>query len=202
MEQNFVVLQGKTFTVELQSMKYSSGYGWCLASLPNELVLLDKECIPVKPGIAPVREIFYFGAVSAENINVEIHFILARSWELSQAADTFTAKVQIVPSETNNFIPCSNNMAANTPFYNAEPAIKYGYPCGVQDANLKYGYPCSVQDANMKYGYPCGAQDANMKYGYPCQSMEMTKESRPYGYPFLNGSDNGAALKYGYPQCK
>lgn len=215
MEQNYVALQGKAFVVELQSMRGSTGYGWCLSSLPQELILMGIDNIPTAPGIAPVNQKFYFGVVSAQNRNVEIQFVLAAPWKLSEIADTFTARVQIVPSDSCNYVPYSENTNAQTPFFNVNTPFfkencsantpffsnadtaninyKYGYPCSGQNTVVAYGYPYDMQDAVMKYGYPCGMQDPVVKYGYPCgtqNTMEL------YGYP---RTMQEPMVKYGYP---
>ena len=220
MEQNYVALQGKTFVVELQSMRGSTGYGWCLSTLPEEVILIGTDETPAAPGIAPLIQKFYFGVVSAQQINIEIKFILAAPWKLGEAADTYTAKVRIVPSNSGNFAAYGENVNtpffnantpffhANTPFFNvntpffhdasANTVHAYGYPCGAQDtAAFKYGYPCGAQDtAALKYGYPCGVQDtATLKYGYPCGAQDTA--TLKYGYPC--GVQDTAAVKYGYP---
>ena len=96
--------------------------------------------------------------------------------------------------------------------------LKYGYPCGMQDANVKYGYPCGMQNAALmygmyygrgplvKYGFACGAQDPLVKYGSPCGVQDpLVKYGSPCGVqdPLVKyGSPCGAQdanLKYGYP---
>ena len=197
MEQEFVVLQSRTFTVALQSMLGSTNYGWCVSSMPQGIVLLGTEN-ESSLRMGPVIQKFYFQAVSGEQPDVEIKFILASLTDLTKVENEYILKVRIVPCDSEEFVNFSENAAnAAMPYgfvYGGEAVmkygfpsgaqdtnLKYGYPCGVQDTNLKYGYPCGVQDANLKYGYPCGVQDANLKYGYPC--MEWTKDARPYGFP-------------------
>lgn len=211
MEQEFAVLQGKTFTVELQSMFGSTNYGWCVSSMPEGVILVGAENQPAVYGRAPVIQRFYFGAVSGDDPNLEIKFVLTCLTDLTKVENEYTAKVRIIPGDSEEFVSFSENAAKAAipygfvyggdsvvkygyPFGAEDTNLKYGYPCGVQDANLKYGYPCSMEnagvvygyrcsaeDVNLKYGYSCGVQDANLKYGYPC--MELTKDARPYGYP-------------------
>ena len=200
MNREYVALEGKVFTVELLLHIGSSNYGWCISALPKEVILMGTENIHV-PGQynATVLQRFYFGAVTSQEINVEIDFTLNCWSDLTKVAEKFTAIVKIVPSNSSDFVSYSENETkAAIPYgfvMTADNTVKYGYPCGVQDANLKYGYPCGVQDANLKYGYPCGVQDANLKYGYPCgvqdanlkygyPCFEATKDARPYGYPY------------------
>lgn len=171
MNNEIVVLQGKTFFIELQSMLGSTNYGWCVKSIPEEVILIGMESIPVKAGVAPVIQRIYFGAVSAgeEGSSVEINFGLNNLSNLSQESKQFTAKVKIIACGTDEFEAYSEN---------DEDVVSGIVYLGSQA--LKYGYPCSMQDTLMKYGYPCGVQDAALKYGYPCS--EYTKDARPYGF--------------------
>lgn len=209
MGKEFVVLQGKTFFVELQSMLGSTNYGWCVKSMPKEIILMGMDNIPVRSGRGPIIQRFYFGAASAEELNVEIDFALTCFSDLTDVSDEFKANIRIMPSESEEFTDYSENDPKLAPFYGIiyaggkglgggcpsngqEAAVKYGYPCGTQDALMKYGYPCGTQDALMKYGYPCGTQDALMKYGYPCGAQDALMK---YGYPCGLQEAN---LKYGF----
>ncbi len=222
MEQEFVVLQGKAFTVALQSMLGSTNYGWCVSSMPEGIVLLGTEN-ESSLRMGPVIQKFYFQATSGEQPNVEIKFILACLSDLTKVENEYTLKVRIVQSDSEEFVTFSEN-AANAampygfvyggeavmkygypceaqavnakygyPADELETTVKYGYPCGVQEANLMYGYSCGVKEANLKYGYPCGVQETNLKYGYPCGVQEANLK---YGYPC---GVQDANLKYGYP---
>lgn len=185
MSKKIVALQGKIFYVELESMLGSTNYGWCVKTLPAGLIFMGEEKIPVAPGIAPVKQQFYFGVVSAENANVEIEFELVCGSDLTKIGDEYKPEVTIVGSNSEDFVPYSENDAVSNAVRNSAvrgninlkygypcdnvPILKYGYPGGLQDAALKYGYPCSTQNIVVKYGYPCGSQDAAVKYGYVCR---------------------------------
>lgn len=202
MGKEFVVLQGKTFFVELQSMLGSTNYGWCVRSMPKEVILIGMDNIPVREGIAPVIQRFYFGVTAADNSNAEIDFVLTCLTNLADVSDEFKASIRIVPSDSEEFTAYSENDINSEALYGfvytGDKALKYGYPCNTQGPAVKYGYPCGVRDAGLKYGYPCGVRDANLKYGYPCAEytkdsrpyglsfMELTKDSRPYGFPFMD----------------
>lgn len=198
MEKEYVVLKGQVFEVAILSHLGSTNYGWCIASLPKEVVFMASENIFVGGDRNTTLQKFLFGVVAAEEKDVEIVFNMNCWSDLSKVADNYTAKVKIVSSDSAEFVSYSEKQTnVNIPYGFVSPeysTLKYGYPCGVQDANLKYGYPCDamkdarpygypcgVQDTAFKYGYPCGLQDASMKYGYPC---ETTKDARPYGYPY------------------
>ncbi|MCI8407756.1 MAG: hypothetical protein HFJ09_00565 [Lachnospiraceae bacterium] len=217
MDKEYVVLEGKIFTVELLSNFGSTNYGWCISSLPEGIIMMGAENIHIG-GSRSVTKLqrFYFGVVSSKELQVDINFTMNNWSDLTKVAEYFTAKVRIVPSNSSDFVSYSENVAntaipyglvyanenvANTaiPYglvYTSDNMqdinVKYGYPCGMQDANLKYGYPCGVQEANLKYGYPCGVQDANLKYGYPCGVQDANLK---YGYPCSMQDTN---VKYGY----
>ncbi|MBO4291853.1 MAG: hypothetical protein J5898_08095, partial [Lachnospiraceae bacterium] len=204
MANEMVVLQGKAFTIELQSMLGSTNYGWCLTGLPQGIALLSTETEPAGRGIAATVQRFWFGAVSETAEKAEIEFTLIKLADMSATEQKHIVAVTVVPSDSEEFAPYSENSEvmsdavrnAAIPYgyvLGDQEALKYGYPCGAQDAALKYGYPCGAQDAALKYGYPCGAQDAALKYGYPCGAQDAALK---YGYPC--GAQD-AALKYGYP---
>lgn len=169
MNNKYTALEGKVFTVDLMSNMASTNYGWCLTSMPDEIMLVGTDCIPVEPLMSGGRTIqrFHFGVKSSENLNVSLQFEIRCLHELSKVTDTYTLDVQIVPCNSNEYAQYSENAE--------QAAIPYGYVC---DNNLipslKYGYPCTVAYGypGMLYGYPCGAQDAAapfVKYGYFCR---------------------------------
>ena len=233
MAKEMVVLQGQSFSIELQSMFGSTNYGWTLTKLPQGIALLSTETISTATGVAPVIQRFWFGAVSATEDKSELEFTLINFTDMSATKKTHTVLLNVIPSDSDEFAKFSENSDATIravagpamPYGlvlgSQEAVVKYGYPCGVQDAPLmKYGYPCGVQDAPlMKYGYPCGAQDASpnreaaLKYGYPCGTNDapLMKYGYPcdlplmkYGYPCGvqdAASNREAAMAYGYKNC-
>lgn len=213
MNKEMVVLQGKTFTIELQSMLGSTPYGWCLSELPQGIILIGEDRVPTAPGIAPVMQKFYFGASSVEEENVEIVFSLVNCFDPTDKKSECKASIRIISSDSEEFVAYSDNANALYGFCDtANAAIPYGYasnqgvdnaqlPYGMvytQDASMKYGYPCGMRDAAMKYGYPCGVQDASMKYGYIPQLMYGITPTLMYGVPC---SMSNVVHKYGYPGC-
>lgn len=226
MNQNIVVLQGKRFVVELPSMYGSTEYGWCLSSMPKELILLGTEHINAssEPVIGPVKQIFYFGAVSAAE-KVGLEFVLTSAMRLSDVRDSYSAEVHIIPDQAKEFVPYSENAnvkygyacgaeevsKASMPYgmiYNENANLKYGYPCGVEEASkamIPYGVVYNSENANLKYGYPCGVKDATLMYGYPCAMDTPFFRNGNTGMtntPFFRDGDPGgrdAVIKYGYP---
>lgn len=55
--------QGQSFRVSLESMLGSTNCGWCLMSMSEHVVLAGQSNVPVRPGIAPVNQNFYFIAI-------------------------------------------------------------------------------------------------------------------------------------------
>lgn len=224
-----VVLEGKVFTVELQSMLGSTAYGWCLAGLPEGIILENIEIVHTASRMSPVIQRFYFGVSSAKTAEAELTFVLACTFQPDEIAKEEKISLTIIPHNSDEYVAFNENLrqkesenAANAvipygvqfsreaaqaqmPYgmiYNqnalnggapvlmygveppAFPRMEYGFPNAEPFRNnnscMAYGYP---QDTFMKYGYPCGVQDANMKYGYFCKQNE----------PFIT--------KYGYPCC-
>lgn len=215
MGESITAYQGKSFSVTLQSHLGSTNYGWCLISMPAEVILVGQSNDPVN-GFSLVNQVFYFIAVGeSKKQSVELDFGLCCLTQSSPFTyeERVKVAVNIIPANDTNgrkFVKYSENAASYSPTHNLDlmAVLKYGYPCGQNDmAALKYGYP-----PVLKYGYPCGQDDCAtvkygyppvLKYGYPCgqDDCATVKYGYPpvlkYGYPC--GQDDMAALKYGYP---
>lgn len=221
MANEMVVLQGNTFTVELQSRLGSTCYGWALTSLPKGIALLSTTDIaPTSMGYAVHIHKFEFGAISTTEDNAEIEFTMINYAGLKLTETKHIVNIKVIPSDSEEFVKYSENseisensnqvqtlrsvcnsaqpygLVMSTP----EAVLKYGYPY-TQDVTLKYGYPCGVQDASirqgvaLKYGLPCSVQDTNLMYGYTCGLQNATM---PYGYPPPSALQE-SVVKYGYP---
>ncbi len=195
MAKEMVVLQGKPFSVDLQSMVSSTNYGWCLTALPQGIALFGMENVPTACGIAPVVQRFWFGAISATKEKVEIEFTLVKLTDMTPSKQKHVVVVTVIPSESEEFAKFSENDDAMVDAV-CNAAMPYGLVLGTQDVAFKYGYPV---DTSVKYGYPCGVQDATqccedacasqpvaLKYGIPSPILK-------YGFPVDTG------VKYGYP---
>lgn len=191
MDQKMVVLEGKVFTIELQSMLGSTGYGWCLSQLPKGIIFEGEDRIPVAQGVAPIMQKFYFGVSSAEETEAEITFVMACMFEPAKVTGEHKVSLTIIPSDSEKFVDYSEN--ANALYaYAFNQAAECGamnciQPYGVwqigeraQNSGMAYGYPCGMQDTIMKYGYPCGMQDAMMKYGYFCGANDALCKNEPF----------------------
>ena len=219
MANEMVVLQGNTFSIELQSRLGSTCYGWALTSLPKGIALLSATDIaPTSMGCAVHIHNYEFAAVSTTEDNAESEFTMINYAGLKLTETKHIVKIKVIASDSEEFVKYSENsetcensdQALRSVCNSAQPyglvmsspeaVVKYGYP----DIRFKYGYPCGVQDAsqdvNVKYGYPCGVQDAQLKqgvalkYGFPCRTT--TDANIMYGYPC--GLQN-AIMPYGYP---
>ena len=221
MSNEMVALQGKAFSVDLQSMLGSTLYGWCLTGLPQGIALLGTEVCRTTLGVAPVIQRFWFGAYAVTKDKGVIEFTLMNVSNVSATDKKHTVSVKVIPSDSEEFTKLSENsdamvndvcnsiqpygypfvsqsfvnMAYGYPYRRGDVAFKYGYPCGSDDVNVKYGYPCDDSVVAHKYGYPCGVQDVLLKYGFPGATEDVNFK---YGYPC--GAQD-AALKYGFP-CK
>lgn len=217
MAKEMVVLQGKSFSIELQSMIGSTLYGWSLTGLPQGIALLSTENIPTTGGVAPIIQRFWFGAYAVAKDKAEISFMLVNYSNPTPTDKKYTVSVKVIPSDSEEFAKFSENsdgmvrdacgpimpygyaldtLDANQIYgylcTKRDVGVKYGFP-DTQNMNYKYGYPCDVQNIVHKYGYPCGAQDAALKYGFPCDSQYLNHK---YGYPC---GVQDANFKYGYP---
>ena len=219
MSNEMVALQGKAFSVDLQSMLGSTLYGWSLTGIPQGIALLGTETSRTTLGVAPVIQRFWFGAYSAVKDKASLEFTLVNVSDVSATEKKHTVSVKVIPSDSEEFAKLSENsdamvsdvcnsmqpygyplgatnfvnMAYGYPYRRGEVVFKYGYPCATDDVNVKYGYPCGTNDVNLKYGYPCDDQVVAHKYGYPCGVQDVLLK---YGFPCKTQDVN---FKYGYP---
>ena len=201
--------EGKVFTISLQSMVGSTGYGWTLSSLPKGVAFINKEITPTAPGIAPVNEVFYFCPLrDAAQGPQKIEFTKICLYDPHQSIrygvtpEKVSVSIMVIPANEDgmdDFVEYSEGQAS----YNM--AIPYGY---VGDAGCtageKYGYPC-YENAVLKYGYSCGAESfVSHKYGYPCYENAVLKYGYPCGVAASAGKcgcggDENCLEAYGYP---
>lgn len=214
MGQKMVVLEGKTFSIELQSMIGSSGYGWCLSGLPKGIILEGEEKIATGPAVSPTLQKFHFGVSSAEEAEGEITFVMACTFEPTRIEREYKVELSIIPCNSEDFVAYSENVnelygfefnQANRctttnsaipygvlpPWEQAQVQKPYGLPQMRVPLVTEYGlpqpmYPCT------DYGYPCGLQDAYADYANNCERQDAGMK---YGY-FCGAQDAG--MKYGY----
>lgn len=198
---------GYSFDIILESMVGSTGYGWCLKHMPDGVELISTDNVPIRTGVALVRQIFTFAAIKSLK-NGLIEFDLLCLFDLSrESADHTTFRIDIHDKDESDklkneigghkFLTGSGAMLHSRPippygFADSNKAILlYGFP-----PTLLYGYPpasdCAtsviLSEANcmIKYGNPFGIafdeSECNLKYGYPIMK---------YGYPPI--------YKYGFP---
>lgn len=213
MEQNFVVLQGKVFTVDIPSMFGSTNYGWCLTSLPAEIILMGAESISTGYGSAAQR--FYFGAISSETINVDIPFVLMCWSDFTQAVDTFTAHVRIVPSDGGSYTPYSENANMRNDYAReqmdtANAAIPYGviYNGNNAAANTPI-FRNNTQVNTPIFGNNVAANTPIFRNNTPANTP-IFRNNAPVNTPIFSNNaavstpifgSNLPILAYGYPTC-
>lgn len=170
--------QGRMFKVTLESQLSSTNYGWCLESLPQGVVLVYQENIPIPGSFCGMHQVFCFMPISGDKMEVELNFVLLclhdplRQYESSKKVKI---KVIVIPVDENTDAEQFVQYSENAAFYGNNGGFAAPVAGSCACTNVKYGYPL------LKYGYfeaPC------VKYGYPDPCVK-------YGYP--------ACEKYGYP---
>lgn len=147
-----VITQGEVFSIELQSMVASTGFGWCLSGLPEGIVLVGTDCAPAAVGIGPAIQKFCFWNASApEETEVKIDFILVNLIKMEETAQKHSVSVKIKkrsPEEpSNEDEACGNSIL---PQNGIDPALLIRQMYGVQFNPLNTGCPPMI----MAYGYP------------------------------------------------
>jgi len=134
----------QSFDLILESMVGSTGYGWCLKSMPAGIELISTENIPIRTGVAPVRQIFTFAALKPLK-NGLIEFDLLFLPDLSrEAADHAAFRIDIHDKDENdvlkNEIGGQKFLKSTGAMVHAKPAIPYGF-VDSEKAILLYGFP-------------------------------------------------------------
>ena len=109
MAKEMIVLQGKSFSIDLQSMLGSTCWGWCLTRLPQGIALIGMETIPTAAGVAPVIQRFWFGALSAVKDKAEIGFTLINLSDMTSAKQKVDVNVTVIPKDSEDFAKFSEN---------------------------------------------------------------------------------------------
>jgi len=213
-----IVVLDHTFDVVLESMAGSTGYSWCLQSMPKGVALISINNVPIRPGVAPVRQIFTFAALEKLK-GGKLEFEMLCLFDLSRpVADTAMFNINIYANDENDvlekelgkakFLKGTGSVLHNKPIvaYGFPSIQLYGFPNASEistinvihsDNNclLKYGTPMGVvdkeDDCTLKYGFPVSSQ--NYKYGFPLSNMEGDE------YEVTQDDDN-CLLKYGTPK--
>lgn len=192
-EQNMVVLQGKSFTIELQSMLGSTLYGWCLAKLPEGMILEGVDVVPSGCGtIAPVMQRFYFGVPSAEKTTAELKFVLAN---LSVPADIqaeHTVSLTIIQSDSEEFVKCTECANLKTAYAfiynpgNIAQAAQAQMPYGMvipRNFNFDACFPRMMYGVPFGFGLPndlCNGPQSVMLYNYPSTDNLKPEKNEPF----------------------
>lgn len=221
MGRKMVVLEGKTFSIELQSMLGSSGYGWCLAGLPKGIILEGEERVATGPAVSPTLQKFYFGVSSAEEAEGELTFVMACTFEPKRIEREYKVELSIIPSNSEDFVAYSENVnelygfefnqasRCNTmnsaipygvlpPWERAQVQKPYGVFSGRNMDDRFSGQPVTDYvfpgkwSPLVAYGVPQPKLPVATEYGLPQPAFPCTD----YGYPC---GVQDAVMKYGYP---
>ena len=215
---------GKSFDIQLQAMTGSTGYDWFLTGLPEGIILIEIQKIPVLTTmIAPMRVIFTF--TSSKVGTYQVDFKKLRIWEPQVAAEhvEYTVIVEKAGLDkhlgSDKFVDMATHMehiAGPIPPYGftdpGEPALRgtvnllYGYP----PPHLLYGFPPYVKygfPPHIKYGFPPLVKygfPPHMKYGFPCELANIVEDKDRcvvmYGTPWGVAQDSAnCTVKYGFP---
>lgn len=216
-----------TFDIILESQVASTGFGWCLKSIPSGVELASISTVPMGQHVSPgckERTIFTFVAVKPLKDGIISFDLLRLTYPECEIADTSTYKVYVHDVDENDalkneigeakFVKGTSAMLHARPitpygFADSEKAILlYGFP-----PTLLYGYPVpnsgpsvieSRTNCLLKYGNPFGVAvddaECNLKYGYP-----VVKYGYPpiykYGFPMSDASGNALTVKEDAQNC-
>lgn len=227
-QSSVIAVVGHTFDIMLESMVNSTGYAWCLKSMPEGVALISTDEIPVRPGIAPVRQIFTFAALSPLKEG-NLTFDLLCLFDLSRpVVDTVNYTVYIHAENENdslvNELGVGKFLKGAGAMMHQKPVMPYGFP-EAGKVHLMYGFPPAqlygfpVPDSScaanvihsnnnclLKYGSPFGVssdeEGCTLKYGFP-----ISQANYKYGFPLTNSEGEiqveedaaNCVVKYGTP---
>lgn len=209
MENVIICTIGTSFDIILESQAASTGFGWCLKSIPDGVELGSIETLPFSQHVAfggKARQIFTFVAVKPLKQGSISFDLLKLTHPHPQIADTVTYTVTVHDENENdalkNEIGGQKFVKGAGAMVHAKPIPPYGFT-DPDKIHLLYGFPpytlygfpassCgqdvieSQTNCILKYGNPFGVSsndsDCNLKYGFPILK---------YGYPPI--------YKYGFP---
>jgi hypothetical protein len=227
MENVIICTVSTSFDIILESQVGSTGFGWCLKSIPAGVELAAIDIIPLGQHISPgskERTIFTFVAVKPLKEGIIGFDLLKLTYPHCEIADTINYTVYVHDEDENDvlkkeiggqkFVKGAGAMVHAKPippygFTDPGKAILlYGFP-----VNPLYGYPVpscgpnvleSKANCLLKYGNPFGVAtdeaECNLKYGYP-----VVKYGYPpiykYGFPMSNSTGKVLTVKEDAQNC-
>ena len=227
MENVIICTIGTSFDIILESQVSSTGFGWCLKSIPAGVELAAIEAISLSQHISPgfkERTIFTFAAVKPLKEGIIGFDLLRLTHPNCEIADTVNYTVYVHDKDENDvlkkeiggekFVKGAGAMVHAKPippygFADSEKAILlYGFP-----VNPLYGYPTATcgpsvleSKANclLKYGNPFGVAadeaECNLKYGYPIVKYGYPPVYK-YGFPMSNSAGISLTVKEDAQNC-
>lgn len=201
MNNTIICTVSNTFDIILESQVASTGFGWCLKSIPEGVELASIHKVSMDQHISPgckERNIFTFVAVKPLKGGTITFDLLRLTHPECQIADTATYIVEVHDKDENDELKKeigeTRFVKGTGAMLHARPITPYGF-ADAEKIHLMYGFPPS-----LLYGYPVPNLDpsviesktnCNVKYGNPFGiAVEDSECYLKYGFP---------VIKYGYP---
>ena len=205
MDNTIICTVSNTFDIILETQVGSTGFGWCLKSIPEGVELASISMMPIDKHISPgkkERQIFTFVAVAPLKKGIISLDLLKLTHPKCEIADTVTYTVYVHDVDENdelkNEIGGNKFIKGTGAMLHANPVPPYGF-ADTAKAIFLYGFP-----VNPLYGYP-----PTELYGFLPESCgpsvidSTTNCVVKYGNPFGVATDEAECnLKYGYPIVK
>jgi hypothetical protein len=209
MENVIICTIGTSFDIILESQVGSTGFGWCLKSIPDGVELAAIESFPLGQHVFPgckERQVFTFVAVKPLKEGCIAFDLLRLTHPVCEIADTVIYTVYVHDEDENDvlkkeiggqkFVKGAGAMVHAKPvqpygFADAEKAVYLSgspvpSPNGYLSTSDGPSFIESATNCMVKYGNPFGVAtdeaECTLKYGYPVVK---------YGYPPI--------YKYGFP---
>jgi hypothetical protein len=157
---------GQPVQINLQSMMYSTGYGWYLTQIAGGVALSTAQILALTAGIGPVSHTFDFIATAEGTFKIE--FSLIRPWLPGEVADTEVFEITVAPSvkasveaaRGRDFVSAPTvNLGATS---NAPTILKYAAPMAQPAAWPQVIYAAPMSQASSIVGPVPMSQVASM----------------------------------------
>lgn len=227
MNNAIVCTVSNTFDIILESQVASTGFGWCLKSMPEGVELASIQNVPIGQHVSPgckERQIFTFVAIEPLKEGTISFDLLRLTHPETEIADTASYTVYVHDIDENDAlkkeIGSQKFVQGTSSMVHARPIMPYGFAdpekihviYGFPPSPL-YGYPAPYTGQNviesqtnciLKYGNPFGIAtseaDCNLKYGYPVINHTYPPIYK-YGFPINDAEGNALSIKEDAQNC-
>lgn len=138
------VVKGNTFEISLKGNR-TTGYCWCLASLPSNLYLIGEEDIPDPHNPNSVgygdTQVFYFKAMESSNEPVSLEFAFMRVWMNTVEVTQQWQITTVSPTEQGITYQTVNNYFVSG---DCDPKSRYYYVCDTLEQFLTVFHPAAT----------------------------------------------------------